>query len=238
MISRRDLFIGGACLAAAGGAFALTPRNRLQLLKGDKLAPLVPAAFGRWTSEDVDDLIAPEEGTLAATLYSETVGRVYTNADTGEAVMMLLAYGDTQSDRLQLHRPEVCYPAFGFNIRSNRASTVDLGGAQLPVRKLVASAPERIENVTYWSRLGEYLPTDGGAQRAAKLRTSMRGDVADGLLARFSMVGADSTRQFATTAQFIEGLLTHVAPKGLPAMVGTSLAKQFESVRTLNKPGV
>jgi EpsI family protein len=233
MISRRDLLVGGACLGAAGGAFALTPRERLQLLVGDRLDRFVPATFGPWTSEDVNDLIAPDEGTLAATLYSETVGRVYTNSDSGDFVMMLLAYGDTQSDRLQLHRPEVCYPAFGFTIESNVVSASSVGGARLPVRKLVASAPGRRENVTYWSRLGEYLPTDGRAQRAAKLRTAMRGYVADGLLARFSMVGSDSKSQFATTERFIEGLLSHVTPKGLPAMVGTGLAKQIEGGRAL-----
>lgn len=225
MTSRRDLLLLGACAAAAGGASALTPRNRQKLLVGEHLAAFVPSTVGRWVGEDVDNLIKPEEGSLAATLYSESVGRVYVDPRTGEGIMMLLAYGDTQSDRLQLHRPEVCYPAFGFRILENRVGEVPLGGgAALPVRRLIASAPDRLENVTYWSRLGEYLPTDGGAQRLAKLRTAMRGDIADGLLARFSMVGLDSARQFEVMSGFIGEMLRRVPRKGLPAMVGTGLA--------------
>lgn len=226
MTTRRDLVLLGACAAAAGSAFALTPRNRKKLLTGERLSAYVPTTVGAWVGEDVDDLIKPEEGTLAATLYSENVGRVYVDRHTGDGIMMLLAYGDTQSDRLQLHRPEVCYPAFGFRILENRVGRVALNDrAALPVRRLVASAPERLENVTYWSRLGEFLPTDGDAQRVAKLKTSMRGDIADGLLARFSMVGVDSARQFDVTSRFIRDLLAHVPPKGLPAMVGTELAR-------------
>jgi EpsI family protein len=228
MISRRDLLVGGACLTAAGSAFALTPRGQLKLLEGDLLEPFVPGDFGRWTAENVDDLIAPEEGSLAATLYSESIGRVYTNADTGAFVMMLLAYGDTQSDRLQLHRPEVCYPAFGFDIQRNDAAQLPVGAqARLPVRKLVASAPERLESVLYWSRLGEYLPIDGKAQRAARLRTAMQGKVADGLLARFSTVGGDTAASFAMLDGFVQEFLVAVPPKGRPAMVGSDVARRM-----------
>ena len=59
--------------------------------------------------------------SLAAKLYGETVGRIYTQASTGAEIMMLLAHGDTQSNDLQLHRPEVCYPAFGFAISNSTA---------------------------------------------------------------------------------------------------------------------
>ena len=117
MISRRELFLAGACAIGAGAAYALVPRRHVSLLGAASVASIVPRMIPGWTSRDVTDLVAPKiENSLAARLYGETVGRVYQNPTTGAEIMMLLAHGDTQSDDLQLHRPEVCYPAFGFAI--------------------------------------------------------------------------------------------------------------------------
>ena len=67
--------------------------------------------------------VAPETpDSLAARLYGETVGRIYRQQSTGDQVIMLMAHGDVESNELQLHRPEVCYPAFGFASRRIRRS--------------------------------------------------------------------------------------------------------------------
>ena len=51
---------------------------------GNKLTDILPRAFGDWTSRDVSDLYAPETpDSLAARLYGETVGRIYSHKDTG-----------------------------------------------------------------------------------------------------------------------------------------------------------
>jgi EpsI family protein len=162
MIGRRDLLIGSACLAGAGVAYALVPRHHVSLLRGLTVEQTVPRAFGAWVSQDVSDLVAPKvEDSLAARLYGETVGRVYRGGDSGVEIMMLLAHGDTQSDDLQLHRPEICYPAFGFAISQSAVTDVALASrVTLPSRRLVADAPDRREIIIYWSRLGEYLPLD------------------------------------------------------------------------------
>src|ERR1019366_5638200 len=98
------LIMGGACAAGAGAALALTTRRRVSLLGGAKLADIVPRAFGSWTSQDVGDLVSPkEEGSLMSKLYGETVERTYSGTETGAQVMMLLAYGDSQTNELQLH---------------------------------------------------------------------------------------------------------------------------------------
>lgn len=228
MSTRRNVLIGGACVAAAGTAAFLRPRERLTLLRGGSLAAVVPEAFSGWTSYSVDNLVAPDEGSLAAALYSESVGRVYEEAATGAYVMMLLAYGDTQSDRLQLHRPEVCYPAFGFDIVEDRSANLPLpGGAQLPARTLLARAPERDESILYWSRLGEHLPQTGQEQRRARFQTSLDGFVADGLLARFSIVATPDVA-FPTLKRFVTGLLTAVAPADRAALVGSAVSNRMQ----------
>ena len=157
MTTRRDVLVGSACLLGAGVAYAVAPRRHVSLLApGGTIEKIVPKTFGGWTSQDVTDLVAPKiEGSLASRLYNETVGRIYTHAGAGVDIMMLLAHGDTQSDDLQLHRPEICYPAFGFAISQNAPLALDVGaGISVPSRRLVADAPDRRETIVYWSRLG------------------------------------------------------------------------------------
>jgi EpsI family protein len=229
MVARRDLLIAGACLAAAAGAYGLKPRRSVSLQGAARLDQFVPRKLGDWTSRDVSDLVAPPTpDSLAARLYGETVGRIYTQASTGAEVMMLLAHGNTQSNDLQLHRPEVCYPAFGFAITNSAAIEMPLpGGVTLPARHLVATAPGREENIVYWSRLGEYLPINGNQQRLDRLRTAMQGFVADGLLARFSMVGSDPQASFATLVPFIGQLVMAVPSRQRVSLIGTQRANQM-----------
>jgi len=94
--TRRDLLVGALCLGGAGAAYALEPRRRVSLLGRRSLASIVPYRFGHYTARDVTDLIAPREDSLAAALYGQTVGRVYSSSAGGPEIMMLLAYGDTQ----------------------------------------------------------------------------------------------------------------------------------------------
>jgi EpsI family protein len=226
MIARRDLLIGSACLAGAGVAYALTPRHHVTLLRGRSVEQTVPRVFGEWASQDVTDLVAPKiEDSLASRLYNETVGRVYRSSEGGAEVMMLLAHGDTQSDDLQLHRPEICYPAFGFAISQSAVTDVGLGpGVTLPSRRLVADAPDRRETIIYWSRLGEYLPLNRKQQQVDRLRTAMKGDIADGLLARFSMLGADPAASIGVLERFIPGLIRAVAADHRDVLIGTQRA--------------
>ena len=229
MTTRRDLMIGAACLVGAGTAYALIPRRRVSLLGSNTMAAIVPRQFGEWTSRDVSDLVAPkEEDSLAARIYGETVGRVYKRAASGNEIMMLFAWGDTQSDDLQLHRPEVCYPAFGYSIGENHEVQIALAnGAAIPGRALVATAPDRRETIMYWSRLGEYFPTSRSQQHADRTRTSMAGVVADGLLARFSVNSAEPPEAWAEMQSFIPDLVRSVAPAHRAALIGTSLSQKM-----------
>jgi EpsI family protein len=225
---RRDIVIGGMALAAAGTAQALQPRRKLILLKGGKIVDLVPATFGSWTAETSSGLVSPDQaGKLARTLYSEIVERVYHDRQSGAAVMLLAAYGDTQSDLLQLHRPEICYPAVGFTVESSRPTQVLVrNGARVPAREVVAVADDRRENILYWTRIGEHLPQSGGEQRSARFQDAVAGYVADGILFRCSAVG-DSEPCFRILNEFVPALLSAAPPIVRPALVGTRIARQI-----------
>jgi EpsI family protein len=233
MIARRDLLIAAACVAAPAVAYGLRPRRHVSLQGPAKLEQIVPRRFGDWTSRDVSDLIAPKtEGSLMAKLYGEAVGRVYVHAPTQAEVMMLLAHGDTQSNELQLHRPEVCYPAFGFAITHSVPIELPLAsGVALPARRLVAVAPERQENIVYWARLGEALPVNGAQQRFDRLKSAMSGYVYDGLLARFSMLGSDSSAAFAVVESFIAHLVQAVPSNQRVGLIGTQRAGQLAAAK-------
>jgi EpsI family protein len=231
MIGRRDLIFAAGCMAAAGGAYALTPRRQVSLLGARRLADIVPTAFPDWTSADTTDLVsAVEPGSLAARLYGETIGRIYRQTSTGAMLMAMLAHGDTQSDDLQLHRPEVCYPAFGYAITSSRPVWTPLGKTvTIPSRVLVAQGSGHQEVLLYWTRLGEFLPQDRRAQQIDRLRTAFAGQVGDGVLIRFSAVSRDVDAAVGVMQGFAASLVQAVAPSARAALIGTERAGMLRS---------
>lgn len=230
MISRRDLLIGGMLLGASGGALAWTPRNKMSLLGDAQLEKLIPNSFGHWRELPTSALVVPEEeGSLASRLYDQRVGRIYANPDN-DAAMLLIAYGGTQSDSLQLHRPEVCYPAFGFEIRQTANVPIALApGVEIPGRSLAAVSTARTEQILYWTRIGEYLPVDGADQRWARLRSEMAGTIPDGVLVRISSVGTDPARGLELNRRLAADLMQALSPLARRVLLGTEPAKALTS---------
>lgn len=232
MIARRDFLIGAACCLGSGAAYALKPRRQTTLMDGGKkLNEILPPTIEGWTSRDVSDLVAPETpDSLAARLYGETVGRIYHQQSTGDQVIMLMAHGDVENNELQLHRPEVCYPAFGFAIVENTPVSLAFPkGVAVPCRRLIATSSEREETILYWTRLGEAFPTTVGEQRVERLRTAMHRYIPDGLLARFSVVGSDKARSLAIMQNFVPDLVMHVAANQRKALIGTARASALSA---------
>ena len=229
MTSRREFLIGGACALTASAAYAATPRERMSLLGKAKLEDLVPRAFGTWSELPSNNVVVPQsDDSLAARLYAQTVTRVFVNNSDGTGVMALFAYGDTQSDQLQLHRPEVCYPAFGFEVLESVAVNIALSqGAVIPARRLTAQSALRTEHVAYWTRIGEYLPQNGDEQRSAKLRTAFQGIIPDGILVRISNLQTTPDAGFAVNQRFAAQLIDAMPKQALPVLVGTQLARKL-----------
>ena len=210
MVGRRELIIGAACLVGAGAAQLLKPHKSVSLLGKDRLADILPATFGPWTSRDTTDLVAPvDDDSLASRLYEQTLSRIYeNNSVSGPSIMMLIAHGALQTNELSFHRPELCYPSAGFTLSQSHAIDLPLGGGvTLPVRCLLADAPARRESIVYWSRLGEYLPTNGAEQRTDRMKTAFEGYVPDGLLARFSAIGSNVEQTSAQVQAFIQDII-------------------------------
>jgi EpsI family protein len=166
-----------------------------------------------------------EEGTLAARIYDELVERVYTSKTMGAQVMMLIAHGPQQTQELQLHRPEKCYPANGYLISGSAEIQLPLGGgATLPARRMIADTRDSRENVIYWTRIGEELPASARQQSSMRLSNVLHGYIPDGVLARFSIVSPDTKQAMAIISAFIPALLRSVAPDDRAALIGTRRA--------------
>lgn len=225
MIDRRDVLLGGGMLLAAAGAAALTPRHRVELLHGRKLDSIIPSVFGEWSMQPSSAFVLPKTpGSLADRLYSDTVSRLYVAANR-LPVMMVLAYGNLQSDLLQLHRPETCYAAVGFQIsNSTRTALAVAPTVAIPIRDLTASTDNRVEPITYWTRIGDFLPTDKHEQRTMRLRQQIAGIVPDGILVRLSTVAEPTPETFAELAAFGRALVLAVKPTDRAVLIGSTLA--------------
>ena len=233
MIARRDLIIGAACVAAAGTGALLKPRRNVSLLaQTDSLAKIVPASFGGWRSEDIGDPLAINgPKTLSAQLYNQLLSRAYMNDETGEFVFTLMAYGGRQTDELQLHRPEICYPAFGFELLQNEPMTLKIAsGVTVPARRMLASGEERSESVSYWTRMGEYLPSAGEQQREDRRRLALPGLMPDGLLVRFSTKANNVADPWKSIERFVAGMVAAVPAKDRRVLIGTERANAIRAL--------
>jgi EpsI family protein len=157
------------------------------------------------------------------------VGRTYTNRRTGHVIMMMLAHGDSQTNDLQVHRPEVCYPAFGFKISHNGARDIELApGVILPGRRLTASTSERVENILYWTRLGEFFPRSDREQQWDRVQTALEGKIYDGLLARFSMLNDRPDDATDIIAEFLRSFIGAASQTARPAFIGRRLTSRLQ----------
>lgn len=233
LISRRHLTIGAVCAVAAAAGAAAKPRREVSHLAGKSLADIVPPAFGSWRAQDIADPLALKtEATLSSRLYAQQLARLYRHAETGDEIVLMIAYGARQTNELQLHRPEVCYPAFGFTLSRNEVTQIGLPqGVVVPARQMLAAAADRIESVLYWSRLGEFLPTSGSAQRLDRVRIALRGVVPDGLLARLSTESSlDPAPSWNLIRSFAASLVLAVAPTHRGALIGLERARRLNTV--------
>jgi EpsI family protein len=227
-MNRRALFAGALCVGAAAAAQGLKPHRYISLLQSAKLDDLVPRRFGAWTSEDVGDPLAINgPGTLSSKLYNQLVTRAYMD-DRGPAILMLLAHGERQSDELQLHRPEICYPAFGYALLRNEPAAVQLTGQiGVPARRLVAKSPSSEQSVVYWTRLGENFPVSFNEQRTARFKDTLEGIIPDGILCRFSIADATSAA-WPRLGEFVRGLVAATGQQGRRVLIGTERSRDLQ----------
>lgn len=213
------LLMGGA----AAAAWKLTPTQRMASLHGDfKLEALIPPRFGDWQVDTsaVGGVVNPQQEELLKQLYSQILTRTYVNAQ-GQRVMLSIAYGNDQRDGMQLHYPEICYPAQGFRLASNVKADLNLAGRRIPARRLeTVLANQRYEPVTYWTVIGETAVRGGSDKKLVEMRYGFQGLIPDGLLFRVSSIDRDTKAAFDLQDRFAAALLASVAQPALNRLAG------------------
>ena len=219
--------IGAAILilAAAGLAQAMIPRE-LMARDRDKfdLQEVIPRQFGEWKAVPGVRLVVPTDpNALANLLYSQELGRNYVDRE-GHVVMLMMAYGPSQSDRLQLHRPEACYVSDGFKVSPTFETKLPIGGGAdgLKIKRLTAQRGPRFEPITYWMRVGDEVATGVLDRQLIKLKYGLRGIIPDGTLVRVSTVGLPEAQAYAVQERFVQDLLAAVAPENQKILIGTT----------------
>jgi EpsI family protein len=210
-----------AMLAAVLLAVVLTPHNLMaRTHEVFDIEKHLPTQFGDWKPVEGLNVVAPPD-ELEREVYNQEASRGFFDPE-GHVVMLVVAYGESQSDRLQLHHPEVCYTAQGFRVSRPRAASLAYSDSMPPLRvaQLLATREERIEPITYWMRIGYDNSESNWARQALKLGYGLRGWIPHGALFRVSTVGASPEESFKIQEKFIHDLLNDVDPGTREFMVG------------------
>jgi len=211
-----------AMLAAAALAYVMTPRHLMaRTHDAFNIDAHIPRAFGDWAAVPGIEAVRPPPDGLEAEIYNQEVSRAYVDKE-GHIVMLVIAYGESQSDRLQLHHPEVCYTAQGFRVTRPVTSTFVWSPAAPPIvlTRLIATREDRVEPISYWMRIGYDVTNSNWARNALKLEYGLRGWIPDGALFRVSTVGVSPDIAFKIQDKFIRDLLKEAPPDTRTFMVG------------------
>lgn len=210
----RNIILMTLMLAASGLAMALRPTVRIadQGPKVD-LEAMIPRAIADWSEEKQSSahIVDPRQKELIDRIYNQTLSRTYVNGN-GYRIMLSIAYGSDQSDTLQLHKPEVCYPAQGFALKSKQAGSLKIDKGSIQVTRLITTLAQRNEPVTYWTTIGEQVVQGGLSKKIAEMSYGMSGKIPDGMLIRLSSIDSDAEKAFRMQEQFASEMLAAVAP--------------------------
>jgi len=214
--TRRDAALALVAMLGAAGAAVLGKPSRTvaEIGAGLRLDDAFPNAFAHWA---VDPSLRPmvpnpQVQRFVESVYDQTLARTYVNPQ-GYRVMLSVAYGGHQTDAMDAHRPEQCYPAQGFAIAKDTwRDTLEIDGHELPVRRLVATLAPRIEPITYWLVVGREVTQFGLAYKWVTLKYGLTGRIPDGMLVRVSSIDGNDARAFQQQDRFLLDLMRELRP--------------------------
>ena len=219
-----SVVLGATMAATSALTGALTPTQRVAAVRqGFRLDTMIPERFGTWR---VDHSIAPltpdeTQKELIATLYDQTLARTYVN-DAGQRVMLSIAYGGDQSKQLQLHLPEVCYVAQGFDLVDDRKAELATQYGSVPVKRLVARQNLRNEPITYWVTIGDKAVMSGIGQKYQRFLYGLSGKIPDGMLVRVSTIEPDQAGAWRVQDRFVNAMLGAMSARDRARLLGVA----------------
>jgi EpsI family protein len=209
LLSRRQMLTGLLMASAAAVAAVRKPNIRLNYLGNHQLEDVVPKRIGRWNFVTSSGLVIPPSDQLQLALYSQLLTRVYSDGNT--AIELLIAYSASETGFLQVHRPEFCYTAAGYQLSDFALHKVQLPGPHsLTANTLTATRDSSTEKLLYWVRIGDYIPHSWAGQKLTFAEDNLRRLIPDAALIRLSTVGLDDTQALATIDEFAREMIASV----------------------------
>lgn len=212
-------------LLASGLALALRPTQKIADLRPPiDLEKIIPVAFGEWHQEHQDSVqvVDPQQQEMIERIYTQTLSRTYINTH-GYRVMLAIAYGDDQRDSMQVHYPEICYPAQGFSLKGKETGILNTASGAIPVTRILTNLGQRNEPVTYWTIVGERVFQGGIQKKLVEMSYGLNGEIPDGILIRVSSIDAETDNAYRMQTQFVDQMLHTLAPEHRQRLNGSPL---------------
>ncbi len=233
-----------AMLAAAGLAYAMKPHRLMaRTHEAFDIDAHIPHAFGDWEPMPGLQAVRPPPDGFEAEIYNQEVSRAFVDKD-GHVIMLMIAYGESQSDRLQLHHPEVCYTAQGFRVTRPVTSTFDWSASAPPIVLDPPDCDPRGSNRADQLLDADRLRRHEQQLRAQRAQAGVRPEGMDSgrrAVPRLDPERAARTRAFKIQDKFIRDLLNDVPPDTRTFMVGDPAkallpARSVATTRGLGRP--
>lgn len=225
-----SFILGVLMVSSAAITKVITPTIHLsESLPALVLDKDIPVQFGNWKEEEklISAVINPQAAAVLKQIYTQTLSRAYVN-DRGQRIMLSIAYGKDQGDAVQVHYPEICYPAQGFQVTSKSAGTLIMPNGTIPVKRLETNlAGQRYEPVTYWTTVGDEAVTGRMSKKFTEMRYGLKGEIPDGLLFRVSSISTDSQSAFYIQEVFIRDLINGLSPYLQGRIAGLEIKIKF-----------
>ena len=219
-----SLVLGVSMALTSALTGALTPKTRVATGADQfKLEAMIPTSFEGWKlDENVIPLKPnPDQEAMLEHIYDQTLARTYIDKD-GNRVMLSIAYGGDQSRALQLHLPEVCYVAQGFEMLKVGDGELATRFGAVPVKRLVARQDRRNEPITYWITIGDKAVQSGIQQKIQRLAYGLSGKIPDGMLVRVSTIQADAADAYRVQDRFVGQMLDVLGAKDRARLLGSA----------------
>ena len=209
--------MGTACLALMAAPVAREGANRAAI----PLENIFPVVIGDWKVDpNAQALVRPAiERGRDFNIYQQVLERTYVDR-TGRRIMLSVAYGTNQSPSMQMHRPEICYQASGYEVTGLQHSILELTGRGLPATRLLARQEGRSEPITYWMVVGDAIVDRSLDMTWRQLSFSLKREIPDGLLVRISSLDRDPARAYELHTRFARELANSIPDRFRERVLG------------------
>ena len=150
MVKRTPNYILVAVLTILAASVGFYVSARTPRVSFDADLSALPMKIGVWEGKDLD----LSEEVRAGLKADHILSRQYTHSKTGETIGFLVVYRK-YGRREFAHRPELCYPAAGWEIVQKTYTTLPYAGRDVPTRLVIAQEYPVEEAIAYFFASGD-----------------------------------------------------------------------------------